>query len=464
MVSATYRSDASSVLAPGHQWHNYPAVSAGWNIMKESFMKDVTVIDAIKLRAGYGQTSNQSVQPYSTLGQLSTRPYNFGNTNYSTGYYVSQLPNPNLGWEYSITTNYGLDFSLLKNRLSGTLEYYITNTKDLLLGVNLPPTSGVSSYTANVGQTQNKGWEASLNGVILDNFNGWTWEAGVNIYGNSNKLTALASGQSKDETNWWFVGHNVNVIYDYKNIGIWQAGDANLTKYEVGGNVGMIKVEYLGDYYKQGDVIPTGRQVGDPVRAIGSADRQVLDCDPDFQGGFNTRVAYQGFDLTVVGNFQSGGILNSTLYGSNGYLNLMTGRRNNIKVDYWSTTNTGARYPLPSGILSGDNPKYGSTLGYFDASYLKIQTITLGYNFNQRLIRKAGFDKLRIYGTVQNPVVLFSPYNKQSGMDPQPNSIGTDQANAAVPYTANTAQSRLLTVGYNTPSTHNFIVGINLTF
>ena len=454
MLSATVRSDASSRLAPGHQWHTYPAVSAGWNIMKESFMKDITVIDALKLRAGYGQTSNQSVQPYSTLGQLSTRPYNFGNSNYATGYYVSQLPNPNLGWEYSITTNYGLDFSLLKNRLSGTVEYYITDTKNLLLGVNLPSTSGVSSYTANVGQTQNKGWEASLNGVILENLNGWTWEAGVNIYGNQNKLTALASGQTKDETNWWFVGHNVNVIYDYKNIGIWQAGDANLAKYEVGGNVGMIKVLYTGTYNADGT----------PTRAIGPADRQVLDCDPDFQGGFNTRVAYQGFDLTVVGNFQSGGILNSTLYGSNGYLNLMTGRRGNIKVDYWSTTNTSARYPLPSGILSGDNPKYGSTLGYFDASYLKIQTITLGYNFNQKLINKAGFSKLRLYGTVQNPLVLFSPYNKQSGMDPQANSIGTDPATAAVPYTANTAQSRLLTVGYNTPSTHNFIVGINLTF
>ena len=454
MLSATYRSDASSRLSSGHQWHSYPAVSVGWNIMKESFMKDITAIDALKLRAGYGQTSNQSVAPYSTLGLLSTRPYNFGDANYTTGYYVSQLPNTNLGWEYSITTNYGLDFSLLKNRLSGSVEYYLTNTKDLLLGVGLPPTSGVSSYTANVGQTQNKGWEVSLNGVLLDNLNGWTWEAGVNVYANNNKLTALSSGQTKDETNWWFVGHSVNVIYDYKNIGIWQAGDANLQKYEVGGNVGMIKVLYTGTYNADGT----------PARAIGTADRHVIDCDPDFQGGFNTRVAYKGFDLAVVGNFQGGGILNSTLYGTNGYLNLLSGRRNNIKVDYWSTTNTGSKYPLPGGIISNDNPKYGSTLGYFDASYLKIQTITLGYNFNQKWIKKAGFEKLRLYGTIQNPIVLFSPYNKQSGMDPQANSFGTDNSNSAVPYTSGTAQSRLLTVGYNTPSTHNYILGINLTF
>src|SRR5690606_33257231 len=158
MVSATLRSDGSSRLAKGHQWHTYPAVSVGWNIANESFMKDASVVNSLKLRLGYGQTSNQSVAPYATLGRLSTRPYNFGDE-YSTGYYVTELPNPSLGWEYSETFNYGLDFGILNNRLSGTIEYYTTNTKDLLLGVGLPATSGVGSYTANVGQTQNKGIE-----------------------------------------------------------------------------------------------------------------------------------------------------------------------------------------------------------------------------------------------------------------------------------------------------------------
>lgn len=155
MISATFRSDASSRLAPSNQWHSYPAVSAGWNINKESFLSDVSWIDSLKLRGGYGQTSNQSVQPYATLGYLSTRPYNFGSTN-ATGYYVSTLPNPNLGWEYSITTNYGLDFSILKNRLSGTVEYYTTDTKDLLLSVNLPVTSGVMTMLEMLDQLKTK--------------------------------------------------------------------------------------------------------------------------------------------------------------------------------------------------------------------------------------------------------------------------------------------------------------------
>jgi len=453
MLSATVRSDASSRLAPGHQWHTYPALSVGWNIMKESFMKGIPTIDALKLRAGYGQTSNQSVDPYATLGLLSTRPYNFGATN-SIGYYVSQLPNPNLGWEFSVTKNLGLDFSLFKNRLSGTAEYYVTDTKDILLSVNLPVTSGVSSITQNVGATQNHGWELSLNGVILDNLNGWTWDAGVNVYGNKNKLLALASGQTEDKTNWFFVGHSLNVIYDYTKVGIWQEADKDLVKKYEGpaGVPGMIKVQYTGTYNADGT----------PTRIIGSDDRQVLECDPDFQGGFNTRVAYKGFDMTIVGSFQSGGILNSTLYGSAGYLNINDGRRGQIKVDYWTPTNTGAKYPLPGGPTDSNNPKYGSTSGYFDASYLKVRTITFGYNFNQKWIKNAGFEKLRLYASVQAPFVLFSPYHKESGMDPETNTYGNDGANAAVPYAY--ALRRLLTVGYNTPSTQNYIMGINLTF
>jgi TonB-linked SusC/RagA family outer membrane protein len=450
MISATFRDDASSVLSTGHKWHSYPAVSAGWNIMKESFMKSITVIDALKLRAGYGQTSNQSVNAYSTLGRLNTAPYNFG-TNYAVGYNVSQLTNPNLGWEYSVTNNIGLDFSLLKNRLSGTAEYYTTVTKNLLMSVNLPSTSGVTSYTANVGSTQNKGFEFSLNGVILDNHNGWTWEVGANLYTNVNKILALNSGSVQDINNSWFVGYSINNIYDYKKIGLWNTTDADykyLQILEPGGKAGMIKVQYTGTYNADGS----------PTRAIGPADRQVRELDPKFQGGFNTHVGYKGFDLSVVGGFQYGGTLISTLYGSAGYLNLLTGRRGNINVDYWTPTNTGASYPNPAGPLSGDNQKYAQNMGYFDGSFVKIRTITLGYEIKQNWIKKTGLTKLRIYATVQNPLTLFSDYHKQSGMDPETNSYG--DTNTAVTSYAH----RILTVGYNTPSTQNYLIGLNMSF
>lgn len=450
MLTATLRADASSRLAPGRKWHTYPAVSAGWNIKNESFMQNVTAIDMLKLRVGYGQTSNQSINPYQTLGRLSTRPYNFGPTTFSTGYYVSQLPNSNLGWEFSITWNYGLDISLLKNRISATVEYYVTNTKDILLSVSLPPTSGVSSYMANIGETQNKGLEFSVDGVIINSPGGFTWEAGVNVYANRNKLIALASGQQRDEGNSWFVGYPIDVIYDYEKIGLWQEGDPYLSILEPGGNVGMIKVKYTGDYNPDGS----------PVRQIGAADRQITSLEPNFMGGFNTRLSYKGFDLAAVGVFKNGGILISTLYDGSGYLNLMTGRRGNVKVDYWTPTNTDAKYPNPAGVLSGDNMKYANTLGLFDASYLKIRTITLGYNMaGVNFIRNAGIGKLRLYVTAQNPLVMFSPYHKESGMDPETNSYGNE--NAA---TTGTYQRRLLTIGTNTPSTRNYLIGIDLTF
>lgn len=452
MISGTFRTDASSRLAPGYKWHPYYAVSAGWNLKNESFLKDVSVINTLKLRAGIGQTSNQAVPAYATLGRLGTRPYNFG-TSYSMGYYVNQLPNSTLGWEYSETVNIGVDFGLLKNRISGSLEVYNTNTKDILYNLGLPATSGVSGFTANIGQIQNRGIELAVNGVILENVGGFTWEAGLNLYTNENKLTRLASGQDRDENNNFFVGHSLNVLYDFEKIGLWNESDPDYQYLQTlvpGGNVGMIKVKYTGEYNADGS----------PKRAINNTDRQIIDLDPDFQGGFNTRLAYKGFDLSIVGAFKSGGKLISTLYSSGGYLNMLTGRRGNVKVDYWTPENTDAKYPKPGGIQDGDNPKYGSTLGLFDASYVKIRTITLGYDFNQKWIKNAGISKLRIYATAQNPFVLFSPYHSETGMDPESNSYGNE--NAAVAFSP--ALRRLLTIGTNAPSTRNFLVGLNLTF
>ncbi len=456
MISAALRSDASSRLAKGHQWHTYPAVSVGWNINREKFMENLKWIDKLKLRIGYGETSNQSINPYSTLGTLATRNYNFGlsDSGRKAGYYVNSLPNTDLGWEYSKTWNFGLDFSLFNGRLYGSFEYYIQKTSDILLDVSMPSSSGVSSYTGNIGKTQNKGWEFSLNGIIIDNKNGWNWEAGINLYQNRNKLTELASGADRDEGNRWFVGYPIDVIYDYEYQGLYQADEEDARKIlEPGGNIGMIKVKYTGDYDENGL----------PTRKIGPEDRQIMSMEPDLVGGFNTTVGYKGFDLNIIGAFQIGGKLISAIHSSNGYLNMLTGRRNNLDVDYWTEENTGAKYPKPGGVLSGDNPKYGSTLGYFNAGYLKIRAITLGYNFdNLKCIKDFGISRLRLYATVQNPFVLFSPFNNESGLDPETNTWANE--NTAVPVDGYTGKHKMPIVGYNTPVTRNFIFGLNVTF
>ncbi len=476
MISAAVRSDASSRLAKGHQWHTYPAVSVGWNIARENFMQDLDWINSLKLRIGYGETSNQSINPYSTLGGLAVRNYNFGST-YMAGYYVNALPNPELGWEYSKTWNFGLDFSLFNGRLYGSFEYYSQKTNDILLDVSMPSTSGVSSFTGNIGNTENKGFEFTLNGVIIDNKNGWNWEAGINLYANRNKLTKLTGTDTvtpdgkvqkeRDEGNRWFVGYPIDVIYDYEYDGLWNEEDVyvvgkdadgkpitNFDILEPGGNLGMIKVKYNDDVLDEN---------GKPTRQIGAEDRRIQSMEPDLLGGFNTTVGYKGFDLTVIGAFQIGGKLISAIHSSNGYLNMLTGRRGQLDVDYWTENNTGAKYPKPGGIISNDNPKYGSTLGYFDAGYLKIRAITLGYNFdNIKAVKDLGISRLRLYATVQNPFVLFSPYNNESGLDPETNSWANE--NTAVAYGEYSGKHKMPIVGYNTPATRNFMFGINVTF
>ncbi|MBN2214527.1 MAG: TonB-dependent receptor [Bacteroidales bacterium] len=465
LLTATIRSDKASVLASGRKEHTYPAVSLGWNATNEEFMKSISWLNYLKLRVGYGQTSNQAIDPYQTLGALATNYYNFGNTNVS-GYYVAQSPNKNLGWEYSTTWNYGLDFSLINNRLFGTFEYYTQKTEDVLVAQSLPRTSGVTeAFMTNIGETENKGFELSLNASIVKDYSGLSWDLGFNFYANRNKIVALASGQEYDKGNGWFVGHPIDVIYDYKKTGIWQLGEeAEVLQYEGStGQVGMIKVEYTGDFNPDGT--PT-RLIG-PGTTLEDDDRQILgSIEPDFQGGFSTTVGYKGLDLSVLGYFRSGGILVSAIHSPTSYLNMNNGRRGQLEIDYWTPDNPTNAYPKPYGPEVTNHPKYGSTLAYFDANYIKISNITLAYNFKVEWLEKISLDKLRLYVTAQNPFVFASDYYSETGLDPQPNSANDDIHFQTVAPSDNNGvvKDRVYVVGFNTPATRNFLFGINVTF
>ena len=447
MLSVAIRSDASSRLAVGHQWHTYPAVSVGWNLHKEGFMDSTRGwLDELKLRVGYGVTSNQSISPYATLGSLSTKVYNFNDV-YATGYYVSSLPNTALGWEFSNTMNYGVDFSFLKGRLRGTFEYYSVKTHDILLSLGLPSTAGVSRINSNIGKTQNKGVELSLNGTIIRKGD-WTWDLGLNIYANRNKLVELADGTKEDIGNRWFVGYPLNALYDYEYDGLWNEGDPYMDILEptsfnavtgYNDNVGMIKVKYHGEY----------DETGKPVRAINSSDQRPISAEATFMGGFNTRVAWKNLDLTLIGDFQVGGIFVSSMH--TGYDNLMNGRRGQVDVDYWTPENKDAKYPRPGSKVSGDGdtPKYNSLMGRFDGSFLTLRTVTLGYSFHKiNAVRKFGIDNLRVYFTAQNLGTVFSEFSRETGLIHQGNG----------------RSGRMATFSVNTPMTRNFLFGVNLTF
>lgn len=441
MLSAAVRSDASSRLAEGHKWHTYPAVSVGWNLHNEKFFKSLlNTVDQLKIRLGYGETSNQAVSPYKTLGSLGTRYYSYGEE-YDLGYYVSSLPNSELGWEFSTTYNLGVDFSMFKHRFWGTLEAYLQNTHDVLVNVTLPSTTGASSIMANMGETQNKGFEATLNGLLVSKKD-FTWTAGLNFYSNQNKIIALASGQTQDTSNKWFVGYPISVLYDYVYERLYQENDQFIDEFEKGAAPGDIKVKYSGEYNADGS----------PVRRINADDRVITPVDPKLQGGFNSAINYKNFEFSFVGSFKIGGKLISTLYGPEGYLNCLDGRRNNIKVDYWTPSNPDARFPKPSGLTNSNNPKYLSTLAVFDATYVKIRSITLGYNVPQNVLSKIGVNNLKVYATIQNPFVIYSPFTKETGLDPDTNASGKGYGN------------NIYAVGVNTPTTRNYLFGVNLTF
>lgn len=441
MLTLTGRMDGSSVLATGSKWHTYPAISAGWNISNEDWAKKYSWLSMLKIRAGYGQTANQAVNAYSTLGALSQNKYNYGDQ-FAYGYYVSSLANSNLGWEYTDTYNVGLDFTLFNERISGTVEWYTQHTHDLLLSQSLPSTTGVpGSIMRNVGETKNKGMEFSLSGKIIETKD-FSWALDANIYYNRNKIVKL-NGVDRDEANGWFVGEPIDVIYDYNKIGIWQLNEADEAA-KFGFTPGQVKIE---DYNNDGKISADDRHI------IGKF-------DPDFEGGFTSRMTYKGFDLTAVAFYRVGGTLISTIHQGQSYLNMLQGRRNQIKVDYWTPTNPTNKFPMPNASDQPTNSVFGGTLGYYDAGFLKIRSITLGYTIPANWMQEhLGVRYARVYFTAQNPFTLFSDYMKEGGVDPE----ATGSGNQGQGYSG-TIQSRQLTIGLNTPPTRNFLVGLNLNF
>ncbi len=438
MATVTFRSDGSSVLSKGHKWHTYPSVALAWNINNESFMDNLHWMDMLKLRVGYGETSNQSVSPYSTLGRLSQNRYNFG-TEYVYGYYLSSLSNPEVGWEFTKSYNAGIDWSVLSGRISGSFDFYIQKTQDLLVNQQLPGSSGITgTILVNVGKTENKGFEMAIRSqnFVAKKEGDFTWDTNFNLSLNRNKLLELNSGVTQDEGNGWFVGHPIDVIYDWNKLGIWQSSEAaEAAKY--GCVPGDIKIE---DYHKDGKIDGNDRYI-------------VGKFEPDFEFGFTNSFTYKNFDMDIVTYGQIGGTLVSTIHQDQAYINRLDGRRNNLKVDYWREDNPTNAFPRVNSSVS---TTYYSTLGYYDATYWKIKTITLGYTVPAKITQKWNISNLRIYLSCNNVATLFSPYMKDAGgVDPQPTGY------FSVENGGGKQNSRQLTVGLNTPPARQFLVGIN---
>ncbi len=386
LFQATMRADGSSRLAEGRKWAYFPGASVGWRMIEEGFMQGQNLITELKLRASYGRVGNTSVDPYQTLGRLRRTVYAFGDTQ-ALGYGLGEIPNPDLGWEISSTVNAGVDFGLFNNQLSGSFEYFVTNTTDILLERNLPFTSGYRNILQNIGATRSSGVELTLNATPVD-MQKFRWDIQFNVSSWNEEIVDLVlkdeQGNSIDDVgNQWFIGQPIRVFFDYDKIGIWQADEVDLA-FEMDQRVpGEIK---LRDVDGDGVITP--------------ADRVVLGSDvPNFVGGITNRFQYGNFDFSVFFFYRVGHMVRSRFHDSN---NGLFGRYNNLNVDFWTIDNPTNENPRPN--VNQEFPVHGSTRSYFDGSFVKLRNVTLGYNIPAPIASKLFMSRARIYAQAQNPI------------------------------------------------------------
>lgn len=448
LLTVAMRVDGSSRLAPGNKYNTFPSAAVAWNVSKETFLDNSRILTNLKLRASYGRVGSTAIEPYQTQGALASLPYNFGDAT-TTGVYLKTAQSPLLTWEYTTTANIGLDFGFLNNRISGSIELYKQSTESLLLPKNLPSTSGIPDpVTINVGKTENKGVELQLSTINIQgrSRNSFSWTTDLNFFINRGKITALADGVLRDVANSRFVGEPIGVFYDWKKAGVWQATAADTalavslgqTVNGIGSVIGDIKREDIGG--------PDGKPDG---KLTDTYDRMIVgSSQPKWEGGMTNRFSYMGFDLTVVAFARWGHMIRSGLHGG-GFANTFQGTYNNIKTRYWTPTNGENEYPKPNANRT--NAANNSLMGYFDGSFVKIRTISLGYKVPSSVLKRLGAGAVRIYATVEDPFILFSPFvNKYGGLDPEAAGSARNPSVA--------------TLNLDTPSNWSMIFGVNVSF
>ena len=415
------RYDGSSRFGANNKWAFFPSAAFAWRLSDEGFMKSVPLFSDLKLRLSYGTAGNQAITPYQSLSSLGIAWYNFGTAEIPALAPSSTMPNPDLRWEQQTQFNAGVDATFLRNRVTLTLDAYRSKTRDLLLSVAVPSTTGFSSQLRNVGSVRNTGLELSLSTVNLER-DRFSWRSTFNVSANRNRVLNLGTtlnslGQQVDlkeilvtargiggffspsETHIVRVGEPLGSIYGYRVIGLWQQGDqCYLTN----------TVECAAGEYKIADVN------GD--RAITAADRVILgQADPKFYGGISNTITVGRFSLDAFVNFVSG---NKIINAGNAYGSLAIGQANEraTTLERWTPTHTNTMVPRANNT----RPRRLYSTLVENGSYLRLQTLTLGYDLPARLVPRA--QTARLFITGQN-VFVATDY---SGFDPDVNSSGGD--------------------------------------
>lgn len=411
LLSVSGRLDGSSKFGENNKNGFFPAVSAGWRISEEDFM-NVEAISELKLRASYGLTGNDDI-PAFLYAEL------YGNTSYAgqPAIYPSNIPNPDLKWESTAQFDVGLDLGLFKDRITLSADYYDKQTKDLLLSRPLPPSSGFSSITENVGAVQNRGIEL---GITTQNFVGdFTWSTSLNLSANRNKVLKLYNDEPIDD-----IGRGSSRIEEGEPIGIFYS----FHSLGVDPSTGDIVFE---DTNYDGKITDADRtKVGNP--------------HPKFIGGFTNNFGYKGFDLNIFFQFSYG---NDVFNGSRLYLESLQGGDNQLEAINRRWKKPGDITDIPRAttdpVAAAQNKRVSSRF-IEDGSYLRLKNLTLGYTFQGDW---KYIDKLRLYFSSQN-LLTFTNY---SGLDPEVNYRGNDNAVIGTDF-------------FTYPQARSFILGLNLTF
>ncbi|MDD2299546.1 MAG: TonB-dependent receptor [Fermentimonas sp.] len=396
LLNAAVRVDGSSRLAEGNQWRTFPSMSAAWVVTEEDFMKNQNILTVLKLRASYGEVGNQAISPYQTLTTLTQGAYSWAGNGIYT-WRPSGIANTNLGWEVSKTWNFGLDFNLLRGKLSGGIELYQTINEDLLMERSLPGSTGFSSIWQNIGKTKNEGIELSLSSNIISR-NDLNWTISAMASRNWNEIIDLADGKD-NRSEGWFIGQPIRVTWDYKKIGIWQIDEADeARKYKM--EPGQIKViDRDGDF------------------AFTDNDRFILgQREPKVIASLQNSLRYKNLDFSfnVVGQF-------GHLIQAGNYTAEWNGDKMIIDaINWWTPLNPTNDWPRAQTAQSNS---YTSTLSIFDGDFIKMQNISLGYDLS-KLVSNMNINKLRIYVQASNPFYIYKA--APSDVNPeQPNTMYT---------------------------------------
>lgn len=459
MLSAIMRADGNSKFAPGKRWGYFPSVSAGWVISNEKFMaKTVSWLDFLKLRAGWGQNGNaQTINNFQWQGAFAfdTSSYYTFNGNpdqYVSGAAPSRLPNEDLTWETSEQLNIGLDARFLSGRLGFTLDWYNKKTKDLLVAVPVDTTTGFSTQMKNAGTVENKGIELSLswNDKIGKDFQ---YNVGWNMAYNHNEVTEVKSNQTYNNggndllaQNTGYMarfeeGHPIGYFWGYKTEGVMQ-NEADVQAYLDKNCKGNAANSKQGTGIKPGDLKFVDVN-GDGV--VNDDDKTELgDPHPDVTMGITLGASYKGFDLSVTGFGAFGQQV------ARSFRKFTDGEYENFTTevyDYWHGEGTSNKYPLLAHMNAGPNWQTISDIYIEDASYFRLQNLTVGYDFT-KIWKNSPFQQLRLYFAAQN---LFT-ITGYKGMDPENGTaIGSDSWVTGVD------------VG-NYPQPRTYMVGVNVKF